>query len=497
MFDILSQWLQSALDFFLNRPLLLLICLAGPFFLAARWRQAYPTRRMLVLAAVPLLMSVLMLLVPMILFFYDPSTATSFGQRVYRVIGWWVLVVDLIFFGLVIVDFGLLLVWGRKLSITRQIPRVVSLGKPFHAEIELTNSENRNLRVSLKDDLGDSFDVDPLEFDLRIGGKSRTRFHYQSIPKKRGRFELEGVYLRRYSPLQLWQTQRLIECEATVSVYPDMQQISEFDLLAKRNRLSLMGLRRTRKIGQDNEFERLRDYTQDDNYKFIDWRTTARRRKLTVRDYQANQSQHVVFMIDCGRMMTGTENDISLLDYSLNAMLMLAYVALKQGDSVGMITFSNRVHNFTPIRSGVQHINRLLHACFNQKPEFVESRYDEAFVYLRSHFRKRALVVLITNVIDEINAHQIRQYLCSLTGQHLPLGVFLRDREIFSVVDTVDFEDDPSVYRAAAAVDILGWRQQVIRDLKHHGVLALDVFSDQLTAAVVNQYLEVKARHLL
>ena len=102
-------------------------------------------------------------------------------------------------------------------------------------------------------------------------------------------------------------------------------------MLARTNRLSLMGVRRTRKIGQDNEFERLRDYTRDDNYKHIDWRSTARRSKLTVKDFQANQSQRLLFLIDCGRMMTNEADGLSLLDHALNAMLMLSYVALKQG----------------------------------------------------------------------------------------------------------------------------------------------------------------------
>jgi uncharacterized protein (DUF58 family) len=259
-------------------------------------------------------------------------------------------------------------------------------------------------------------------------------------------------------------------------------------------------MRRSRKIGQDNEFERLRDYTQDDNYKHIDWRTTARRRKLTVRDFQANQSQRIVFMVDCGRMMTGEDGEISMLDHSLNAMLMLSYVALRQGDSAGLISFSDRIHNYTPAKNGVKHINRLLHASYDQQARYVESRYDDAFLYLRTHCLKRSLVILVTNVIDEINAHQIKQYMGTLTGRHLPLAVFLRDREMFSAVDEFESTSHPSssaIYQAAAASEVLTWRHQVIRDLRHQGVLALDLFPEQLTSELVNQYLEIKARHLL
>jgi len=348
--------------------------------------------------------------------------------------------------------------------------------------------------------LPQSFVAEPDKFAIKIGGQSKTQFAYDFVCNKRGQSQLECVHLLVHSPLGLWRAFYQVPFESTVNVYPDMKQITEYDLLARTNRLSLLGMRRSRRIGQDNEFERLRDYSQDDNYKHIDWHATARRHKLTVRDFQANQSQRIIFMVDCGRMMTGTAGDISLLDHSLNAMLMLSYVALRKGDSVGMISFSDRVHNYTPAKSGVKHINRLLHATYNQHANYVESRYDDAFLYLKTHCLKRSLVILVTNLIDEINAHQIKQYLGSLTGRHLPLGVLLRDQEVFDAIDEFESVPRPSkktIFEAAAATEVLTWRHQIIRDLKHQGVLAMDLFPEQLTSELVNQYLEIKARHLL
>jgi uncharacterized protein (DUF58 family) len=275
-----------------------------------------------------------------------------------------------------------------------------------------------------------------------------------------------------------------------------MKQLSEYALLARTNRLNLLGVRRTRRIGQNNEFERLRDYTPDDNYKHIDWRSTARRRKLTVKDYQTNQSQRLIFLLDCGRMMTNMAGELSLLDHSLNAMLMLSYVALSHGDSVGLLCFSDEIHGFVPPTSGLRQMNRLLHASFDRFPRLVESRYDQAFLYLATHCRKRSLVILISNLIDEVNANQVGQYLRSFVGKHLPLGVLLRDRHLFEAAD-VPNPDEDALYRAAAAADILTWRQQVLADLEAKGVLSLDVFPEGLTAPLINSYLEIKARHLL
>jgi uncharacterized protein (DUF58 family) len=275
-----------------------------------------------------------------------------------------------------------------------------------------------------------------------------------------------------------------------------MKQLSEYAVLARTNRLSLMGVRRTRRIGQDNEFERLRDYTPDDNYKYIDWRSTARRRRLTVKDFQTNQSQRLVFLLDCGRMMTNQSAGLSLLDHAFNALLMLSFVALRQGDAVGLVCFSDQIHHFVPPRGGMNQMNRLLHTVFDRFPSLVESRYDEAFLYLDAHCRKRSLVILVTNVIDEVNAHQVLQYLGVLAGRHLPLGVLLRDHRLFDAAEAT-IGSEQQLYRAAAAAEILTWRHQVLTRLQHQGVMWLDVFPEQMTAPLVNRYLEIKARHLL
>jgi uncharacterized protein (DUF58 family) len=314
--------------------------------------------------------------------------------------------------------------------------------------------------------------------------------------ERRGSFNLAHGYLRTRSRLGFWQRFFRLEVNNAIYVYPDMRQLSEYALLARTNRLSLLGVRRTRKIGQDNEFERLRDYTTDDNYKHIDWRSSARRGKLTVKDFQTNQSQQIIFLIDCGRMMTNQAAGLSLLDHAFNAMLMLSYVALNHGDSVGLVCFSDEVHSFVPPRAGMRQMNRLLHATFDQFPRLVESRYDLAFLYLAQHCRKRSLVVLMTNIVDEVNANQVQQYLTVLAGKHLPLGVLLRDRQIFDAVEPIEPEG-AALFRAGAAADILIWRRQVLTDLQSRGVLSVDVFPEDLTAPLVNRYLEIKARHLL
>ena len=384
----------------------------------------------------------------------------------------------------------------RWFSCERSLSRIASLGKPQTVRLTIGNHSRRPWVVGVRDDVPDTCRATPEQFTVRLAPQSRSTVHYQLEATQRGAFRLAAVYLRGTSRLGLWQRYLKYDVENPLHVYPDMQQMKEYALLARADRLSLLGVRRARRVGQDNEFERLRDYTPDDNYKHIDWRSTARRRKLTVKDFQSNQSQRVIFLIDCGRMMTGASVGISLLVHALNAALMLAFVALNKGDSVGWLCFSDQIERYVPPRGGMNQMNQLLHASFDRFPRLVESRYDEAFVYLNARCRKRSLVILLTNVIDEVNSHQVSRYLTSLVGRHLPLGVLLRDHAIFDAAAATAV-DPATVYRAAAANEIVTWRRGVLADMESQGVRSLDVFPEQMTAPLVNSYLEIKARHLL
>lgn len=388
----------------------------------------------------------------------------------------------------------------KRFRVEREIARVCSLGERHNVALLVENRGRRDVRAEIKDDSHVSFESEPESFTVTLPVRRRTRLTYVLIPRERGGFPLEKVYLRAHSRLGLWRRQFHFPSPHSLRVYPDLKQLSRYALYARLNRLSLLGVRKTRRVGTDNEFERLRDYTSDDNYKFIDWRSTARRRKLIVKDFQANHSQRVVFMLDAGRMMVNRAGDSSLLDHALDATIMLAHVALSRGDQVGLLTFSDRIHDWiAPASGGRRQVNRLVHAGHDLFPQLVESRYDDAFLHLARNCRKRALVILVTNLIDDVNGKQVEAHLTNLVGRHLPLAVLLRDHELFdAAAEGEEAEAVPArTYRAAAAADILDWRRRVLGDLRHQGALVLDVFPEQMTAPLINEYLRVKARHLL
>ncbi|MFH1264471.1 MAG: DUF58 domain-containing protein [Planctomycetota bacterium] len=452
------------------------LAVAGLPLAALAWRlRIYPDRRLVFLALVPALL--------------------SFGLLGTPGFFWPLVGLDAV---LVLVAAADLASLPRRsvFSVERRAVRVASLRKRHPVSLTVSNHSRRNYPVTVRDGVPHLLNPRPAEFTAGIEARSRMTWDYVLRPGRRGAFTLSLVHLKARSRLRFWQ--RLVDytCETVLDVYPDMQQLAQYAVLARTNRLSQLGVRRTRRVGRDHDFERLRDYTVDDNYKHIDWRATARRRKLTVKDYQTSQSQRILFLLDCGRMMTNEAAGLSLLDHALNAVLMLSYVALRQSDSVGLICFSDEIHAYVPPRGGMNQMNRLLRAGFDRFPRLVESRYDQAFRYLASRTRKRSLVVLVTNVIDEVNANQVQQYLTNLVGRHLPLGVLLRDRRLFDAVE-VEHPQEDAFWRAAAAAEILAWRHQVLTDLKRKGALTLDVFPEQMTSPLVNRYLEIKARHLL
>ena len=370
--------------------------------------------------------------------------------------------------------------------------QVASIVKNTNVAFRMINESSRRLRLTLLDDLPETFEVEESIFRTSIGRRETKEFQYSFKPTKRGQFNLRCIHVRSRSLFGFWVRHLTVPVETQIHVYPDLHQLSHYALLARTNRLNLLGVRRTRKVGQDNEFERLREYTRDDHYRNINWRSTARHNKLIVQDYQNTQSQRIIFLIDCGRMMTNESANMTFVDHALNSMLMLSHVALTKGDSVGLICFSDKIHCFVPPRSGMSQMNQLLHASFNQFPRMVESRYDEAFLYLANRCNKRALVVLITNVVDEVNAQQVVQYMQTVSQRHLPISVMLRDHHIFD-----EAEQTKSLYNAAAAAQILNWRHDVLNTLTHRGAFAMDVFPEDMTTPIINQYLEIKARHLL
>lgn len=524
--------------------LLQVACFVIPLLTLA-WMGVYPSRRLFFCVGIMTLLSLFVMV------------EKADHMLIAKSRTFWVLLgLDLVLLAVALVDM-LTLPLARGFSVKRKTSPVASLRKRHAVELTIENRSVWKCRLAIRDDADQELlPVDEsgkilyeeCQTEEEIQPKTRFTWAYSLRPRSRGMFTFNWVFLRFSSLLGLWVRQCRLECATELRVYPDMLQLAEYDLLARTNRLHLLGVRKTRRIGQDNDFERLRDYTIDDDHRHIDWRATARRNKLIVKDFQTTQNQNVVFMLDCGRMMAHSETVLAPEDFTehqikaapgaVNSMLMLAWVALKQGDSVGLLCFSDKIHSFTPPKSGMRQLNGLLHASFDRFPQPVGSRYDLAFEYLASRVRRRTLVILLTNLVDEAGTALVSRYLTNLHGKHLPMLAMLRDHQLFDPLDTLvannpilqeKSEDgrllrnrypqceemlsyfemgtpvnvppgqDPreAVYTAAAAADIIRRRQEQLAALRARGVLLVDAFPEELTGELVSRYLEIKARHLL
>ncbi len=448
-----------------------------------------PSNRTLALLIVPLLLAVLFLPVYILRLAGDILPGETLTILIFTGI-----------YGSILAAFlldGFFIPGKSRLTARRTTDRVFSIGYSHRVELEIFLKKGiiNSFRARAQDDFGPNMQCDQLPADLilRIGG---NRIKYRLRVHLRGNHTFTLVWLTLFSPLGLAKKVIRIPCKTEIMVYPDLKAVSRYLILARKSHLGLLGIRRAARAGGDNEFERLREYQHDDEYRHIDWKASAKHSRLIVRTYQMSQNQTIIFMLDCGRMMTAEVNGRSLLDYALSSILLLARVALSRGDRVGLLAFAGRVLRYVKPAAGARHHSALIQASYNIFPVHEESNFDPAFHYLNNVNRKRSLVCMVTNVIDEMNAAQISSYLGSLSGRHLPFAVLLKARDIHELMERKPTTVN-EMYTQAAAADFLLWKRAVIQGLKNQGTLTMEAFPDQLDAALINEYLAIKAKKLL
>lgn len=401
-------------------------------------------------------------------------------------------------------DAGIVLAMGtdallarkRLVTVHRTVATgVFSVGRPNLVRLELRSLSHRKLAVSVKDDLFAHCETDDLPVEGTLPPRGRAVLEYRLFPTHRGSYRLRDHWVRYRSPLGLWIRQQRIRARDTVRVYPDVQAVRTYDLLAKQNREMEM-VRATRMRGGESEFECLREYTRDDEYRSIDWKATAHKRKLISRQYQLERNQTIMFALDCGRLMTPRSAGLPLLDHALNAALLLGHVAARSGDQAGLFAFSDKVHRYVAPTSGSGVAGRMVRATFDLHAELVESNFQAAFTQVGTQLRKRSLIVIMTQIIDDTAATELLRTVRSLRPRHLPLCVIFRDPDLEAMARP-DRKGAAALYDAAAASELLAWRDHLLRNLKKSGALVLDIEPSELTPALVSRYFDIKVRHLL
>ncbi len=438
-----------------------------------------------------------------------PSRLFVLAMIIPLLVGFATLVDPTLLTAMFVLDGMLLLVAGidavlalpRSIAIERQVREVFSIGQPNVVTLTIRSRARRRLHVLVRDDVFTPADVPDFPLRARVPGRRRVRVRYRVIPRRRGAYRLGDHHVRYSSPLGLWIRQLRLPARHEVRVYPNIQQVRNFELLARQNRDG--GSRASRRRGGRSEFEALREYQRDDEFRSIDWKATARRHKLIARQYQLERDQSIVFMLDAGRLMTAETSGLPLFDHALNAALMLSTVAARGGDHVGLMAFSDRVLCYLPPKAGQKSARALVQATFDIHPSLCQTNYERAFGQLGPRLRKRSLVIIATQVVDEASATELARYTRALLPRHLPLVVLFRDNDVEQLATALAkplagrLDRMQTPYTAAAAAELLGRRDRLLRELSRAGALVLDVPAGQLTPRLVNRYLEVKARQLL
>jgi uncharacterized protein (DUF58 family) len=388
---------------------------------------------------------------------------------------------------------------GRRVvvRIEREPPRIFSVGRANLVRLHLTSSARHALDVQVTDDVAAGLSALGLPTTVRVPPGGHLPLSYHVKPTRRGLYELGDHHLRWSTPLGLWWRQLRVPSRHPVRVYPDVQAVRTYEMLARQSLENRM-VRTVRLRGGENEFETLRDYQRDDDYRAIDWKATARRQKLITREYQQERNQSVLCMLDCGRLMTAETLGLSQLDHALNAVLMLAHVATRAGDQVGLLAFDSRVRAYLPPQSGRRAAERVIAASYDIHAQIVETDFEAAYGFLSQRLRKRSLVVLFTEVIDDVSAKSVVRTVRGLGPRHLALCVLFRDEALDAMVEPHHASTKPAdLYQRAAAAEAVLWRDRLVRELEEAGALVLHVSPRKLTPKIINRYLQIKAQRLL
>ncbi|HET9933875.1 MAG TPA: DUF58 domain-containing protein [Polyangiaceae bacterium] len=380
-------------------------------------------------------------------------------------------------------------------AVERFAPDVMSLKRRNEVRLFVRSSSRRKFVVRVRDDLFEGAAAADLPLRITLEPRSGRNASYHVEPSQRGAFELGDHNVRYPSPLGFWDRQLRLRARTAVKVYPDLRQIQMFDQLARESR-ELEWVRSSKRKGGETEFSRLREYVAGDEYRAVDWKATARRQQLTVREYQLESNQNIVFMLDGGRMMTGIESGLSRFDHALNATLMLGHVAARGGDRVGVLGFDEAVRAFVAPASGPRAVRRLIQATYDLYPRFVDADYDAAFGYLSQRLRARALVVIFSHVFDASVAQTLLRRVRAVRTRHLPLVVMFRDRDVEKLLEPGSAEGADHFTKAAAA-EVLRFQKSVMRSMVRAGALLLETDAASLTGKLVSRYLEIKARNQL
>lgn len=401
------------------------------------------------------------------------------------------LLVNAVLWAVAIVDW-LLAPRRAAFSIVRQLPPVVTLDAEADLTWSVRNKSRRSFRVAVADELAPSLGAGTRRFAGRVPARGTLTAATTVRPSRRGHFHPTEVAWRTEGPLGLLARQGRTRLPGSLRVYPRFRSRDEAELRIDRARILEVGLRSAKGRGGGTDFDQLRDYTVDDEFRRIDWSATARAGRPIVRTFRAERNQHVVVLFDNGRVMAGRVAGVPRTEFAMDAALLVTTVATRLGDRCGLLAFDRGVRAVVPTTNGRGQVGVVTEALFDLEPALVDSDYAGAFRQTLSRFRRRSLIVLLTDLVEQAVGESLLPALPVLTRSHLLLVGAIQDPEVRAWADA-PVTDEESAYRQAAAARTLQARARAAARLRAAGATVVDVPPERLAAELGDAYLEMKA----
>ena len=397
---------------------------------------------------------------------------------------------------LFIVDSMLLFNQKDAIYSQRIFPEKLSNGDENSVKIDIKN--NYPFRVDLK-----IIDEIPFQFQKRdflikktVLPQGSSFFEYILIPKERGEYVFGGLNIYAKSPIGLVSRKFVFQKEASLPSYPSFVHLRKYELMALQNEFLLGGIKKIRKLGHTMEFEQIRDYVQGDDIRSINWKATSKANKLMVNQYQDERSQRIYMLIDKGRTMQMPFKGLSLLDYSINAVMALSHIILKKSDRAGMMTFSQKTEKKVQAEQKSGQLKKISEALYNIKTNFYESDFSRLYQDVKTTISQRSLVLLFTNfeTLDAVNRQM--KYLRGIARNHLLVVIFFKNSELNDLMNKKP-ENIQEVYDEIIAEKLEFEKKLIIQELRKYGIFTVYTLPENLNIEVINKYLEIKARGIL
>ena len=401
----------------------------------------------------------------------------------------------LLLFALIAVLVDTLLLYQKMggVDAIRMMQDRFSNGDDNKVTIELENEYGFTVHCSLIDELPFQFQERNWKREVWLKANTKSDIVYSLKPQERGEYSFGNIHVFVTSPLKLVIRRFTFEQTVTVKVYPSFFQMRRYQLLATTHRLQEAGVKRMRRLGHSLEFEQIKEYVRGDDYRTINWKATARRGDLMTNNFADERSQQIYCVINKGRIMKMPFEGMTLLDYAINASLVLLNTALMRQDKAGVITFAENLDEFVAADKKPGQLNTILEVLYRQETAFLEPDFEKLFSVIRNRITQRSLLVLFTNFESMESLQRELPSLKRMAHYHLLMVVFFENTELQQLIEkeTKTLED---IYIKTIAEKYAHEKRLMAKELQNHGIVAVLTTPQKLTISAINKYLELKNR---